>query len=79
MRNRRMRTRMYGGVRGRKTKKVGRNSKIFVFLLLDLCHRFSQLQTPAGFRRSRAGVFTFQETSKKRKNAKKRKNRHCDI
>ena len=30
-----MRTRMYGGVRGRKTKKVGRNSKIFVFLLLD--------------------------------------------
>ena len=26
---------MYGGVRGRKTKKVGRNSKIFVFLLLD--------------------------------------------
>ena len=36
MKNRRMRTRMYGGVRGRKTKKVGRNSKIFVFLLLDL-------------------------------------------
>ena len=35
MKNRRMRTRMYGGVRGRKTKKVGRNSKIFVFLLLD--------------------------------------------
>ena len=33
-----MRNRMYGGVRGRKTKKVGRNSKIFVFLLLDLCH-----------------------------------------
>ena len=42
MKNRRMRTRMYGGVRGRKTKKVGRNSKIFVFLLLDyilLCWR----------------------------------------
>ena len=37
MKNRRMRTRMYGGVRGRKTKKVGRNSKIFVFLLLDYC------------------------------------------
>ena len=36
MKNRRMRTRMYGGVRGRRTKKVGRNSKIFVFLLLDL-------------------------------------------
>ena len=35
MKNRRMRTRMYGGVRGRETKKVGRNSKIFVFLLLD--------------------------------------------
>ena len=39
MKNRRMRTRMYGGVRGRKTKKVGRNSKIFVFLLLD-CARY---------------------------------------
>ena len=39
MKNRRMRTRMYGGVRGRKTKKVGRNSKIFVFLLLDLYPR----------------------------------------
>ena len=38
MKNRRMRTRMYGGVRGRKTKKVGRNSKIFVFLLLDFLH-----------------------------------------
>ena len=46
MKNRRMRTRMYGGVRGRKTKKVGRNSKIFVFLLLDLfAPRF--LQPPA--------------------------------
>ena len=41
MKNRRMRTRMYGGVRGRKTKKVGRNSKIFVFLLLDLFPRRS--------------------------------------
>ena len=39
MKNRRMRTRMYGGVRGRKTKKVGRNSKIFVFLLLDCVSR----------------------------------------
>ena len=44
MKNRRMRTRMYGGVRGRKTKKVGRNSKIFVFLLLDW-HRLCKYQS----------------------------------
>ena len=31
-----MRTRMYGGVRGRKTKVGGKST--FVFLLLDLCH-----------------------------------------
>ena len=30
-----MRTRMYGGVRGRKTKVGGKPT--FVFLLLDLC------------------------------------------
>ncbi|MBR5103891.1 MAG: hypothetical protein IKV05_04325, partial [Bacteroidales bacterium] len=33
IRNRRMRTRMYGGVRGRKTKVGGKPT--FVFLLLD--------------------------------------------
>ena len=33
MRNRRMRARMYGGVRGRKTKVGGKPT--FVFLLLD--------------------------------------------
>ena len=43
MKNRRMRTRMYGGVRGRKTKKVGRNSKIFVFLLLDYSNELNFL------------------------------------
>ena len=31
-----MRTRMYGGVRGRKTKVGGKPT--FVFLLLDSCH-----------------------------------------
>ena len=30
-----MRTRMYGGVRGRKTKVGGKST--FVFLLLDFC------------------------------------------
>ena len=44
MKNRRMRTRMYGGVRGRKTKKVGRNSKIFVFLLLDCLSKGERIQ-----------------------------------
>ena len=46
MKNRRMRTRMYGGVRGRKTKKVGRNSKIVVFLLLDLLASILSTKTP---------------------------------
>ena len=40
MRNRRMRARMYGGVRGRKTKVGGKPT--FVFLLLDL-HAYSSL------------------------------------
>ena len=34
-----MRTRMYGGVRGRKTKVGGKPT--FVFLLLDLLHIIS--------------------------------------
>ena len=38
MKNRRMRTRMYGGVRGRKTKVGGKST--FVFLLLDCALRF---------------------------------------
>ena len=33
-----MRTRMYGGVRGRKTKVGGKPT--FVFLLLDFIYRF---------------------------------------
>ena len=33
-----MRTRMYGGVRGRKTKIGGKPT--FVFLLLDFCRHF---------------------------------------
>ena len=36
MKNRRMRTRMYGGVRGRKTKVGGKST--FVFLLLDFIY-----------------------------------------
>ena len=57
MKNRRMRTRMYGGVRGRKTKKVGRNSKIFVFLLLDLLSWVSRRRLSADFFASWQGEY----------------------
>ena len=43
MRNRRMRARMYGGVRGRKTKVGGKPT--FVFLLLDYTHPYSSLSS----------------------------------
>ena len=56
MKNRRMRTRMYGGVRGRKTKKVGRNSKIFVFLLLDYCHICRKMRKSVKFFKKSFGV-----------------------
>ena len=35
-----MRTRMYGGVRGRKTKVGGKPT--FVFLLLDICFEINR-------------------------------------
>ena len=41
-----MRTRMYGGVGGRKTKVGGKST--FVFLLLDFCPTLSGFLTSPG-------------------------------
>ena len=39
-----MRTRMYGGVRGRKTKVGGKST--FVFLLLDFGYKSMVIESP---------------------------------
>ena len=47
-----MRNRMYGGVRGRKTK-VGEKKTYFVFLLLDFC------ESPNPFRTGKPWIFRY--------------------